>query len=125
MVGDTALGLRLSANYRIERQDNAEGGSGWVVTIVRYRYSLETLEEREIVAWHLHSGTPYSTSHPHLHLGPGAEIGREELHRAHLPTGIVTVADIVRSAITDFHAEPRRDDWQAILDAAMTLVTDS
>ena len=118
MNGASALGLRLKADYHIGRSSDPRSRAPWSVVLLGYQYSLETLDEQEIVAWHLHPDTPHTMSRPHLHLGPAAELTREELYRAHIPTGIVTIADIVRFAITDFHVEPRRDDWQAILDAA-------
>ena len=53
----------------------------------------------------------------HLHIGHGAIAAREELHTAHLPTGYVSLPDIIRLLIRDFHAAPRRSDWQSILSA--------
>ena len=41
---------------------------------------------------------------------------RDELTRAHLPTGGVTLAAFLRMAIRDFGVEPRRDDWQNVLE---------
>jgi hypothetical protein len=119
MAGESELGLRLKADYQIGFHGTPDRRRGWTVAIIGYQYSIETLHESEMIAWHLHSNTPHTISRPHLHLGPAAEISREELHRAHIPTGIVTVADIVRCAIAEFHVEPRRDDWQAILDFAL------
>lgn len=34
----------------------------------------------------------------------------------HIPTGFVTLADIVRLLIAEFGVEPRRSDWQRVLD---------
>lgn len=51
-----------------------------------------------------------------MHLGPGAEIGFAPLHRAHLPTGRIAIEDLLRIAITEFGARPRRTDWQEVLD---------
>jgi len=43
-------------------------------------------------------------------------VQRDELTRAHLPTGGVTLAAFLRMAIRDFGVEPRRDDWQNVLE---------
>ncbi len=40
---------------------------------------------------------------------------REELQTAHLPTGYVSLADIIRLLIRDFGATPRRRDWESVL----------
>jgi len=53
---------------------------------------------------------------PHLHLEAGAGVQRAELTQAHLPTGSVTLAAFLRMAIRDFGVEPRRDDWQNVLE---------
>jgi hypothetical protein len=37
----------------------------------------------------------------------------------HLPTGPVSLADVVRLLIMEFDVAPRRPDWQAILRAAV------
>ena len=65
---------------------------------------------------------PHSLSHtsPHMHLGPAAEIGFTDLGRAHLPTGRIGLADVLRLAIRDLGAEPRRDDWREVLDEAQS-----
>jgi hypothetical protein len=89
----------------------------FVLAVVGYYYSLRDLNEREIVSWHWHPETPHTIPFPHLHLGPAAQVGRAEMHRAHLPIGIVTVADVVRSASADFGVEPLCDDWAAVLDS--------
>jgi len=94
------------------------GRNRFEVVITGYTYAIRDESEQEIIAWHWHPERAHTAPHPHLHIGAGALVRREELYRAHLPTGIVTVADVVHSANTDFHVEPRRDDWQTILSAA-------
>jgi hypothetical protein len=102
--------------HLIERTDDARDRR-WLLQVDTYSYRLLDATRQEIVAWHWHPKEPNVVKHPHLHLGPAARIGLDALHRAHLPTGVVTIADIVRCAITEFGVEPRRDDWRAILGA--------
>ncbi|MGH9174866.1 MAG: hypothetical protein ACRD1H_10935, partial [Vicinamibacterales bacterium] len=81
------------------------GRNRYEVVIVGYNCTFRDTSDQEIVAWHWHPETPHSAPYPHLHIGAGALIRREELHRAHLPTGIVTLAEFVHCAIVDFHVE--------------------
>lgn len=86
----------------------------WDAAITSYHHAFEDQDEREILAYHWHphiAQIPF----PHLHLGPGAGIGRSELSSAHLPSGAVELRDVVRLAIRDFNVTPRREDWAALL----------
>jgi hypothetical protein len=38
----------------------------------------------------------------------------------HLPTGFITLADIVRLLIDEFGVEPLRADWRDVLDVQFT-----
>lgn len=86
----------------------------WRTTLAAYRYTLRD-ERHEIVAYHWHPEQTANVPFPHLHLEAGAGIARDELTRAHLPTGFVPLAAVLRLAITDFGVEPLRDDWQEVL----------
>jgi hypothetical protein len=46
---------------------------------------------------------------------PGSGVGREELQKAHIPTGRVELEDVLLLAIREFGVRPRRDDWEEIL----------
>jgi hypothetical protein len=37
------------------------------------------------------------------------------LHRAHIPTGIISLPAVIRLAISEFGVTPLRDDWQVRL----------
>lgn len=97
---------------------------GYQVRPTRYRFVVLDGQEREIVAYHWHPSGVSTVAYPHLHLsgrlspldaGRGAE--PVALGQMHLPTGPVTLADVVRLLITEFGVEPRRDDWDAVLAA--------
>lgn len=118
LAGDRHLALSIDFRYVLNQHPAARSDLRWSNDIVAYMYALRTSAGVELVTWHWHPGVPNTPPNPHLHLGPAARIGTEGLHRAHLPTGIVTVADIVRCAITKFRVEPLRGDWQAILHRA-------
>jgi len=89
--------------------------SGWIARTGTYYYTLHD-ERHEILAYHWHPEQTPNVTFPHLHLEAGAGVQRDELTRAHLPTGGVTLAAFLRMAIHDFSVEPRRDDWQNVLE---------
>jgi len=79
---------------------------------------------RELIAYHWDTVGASSVTTPHMHVGstlahPGVSKPLRELVRrfgkAHLPTGYVTLAELLRVAITDLGVEPLRDDWQTVL----------
>lgn len=88
---------------------SVSGRDRYAIDITGYTYAIHDDSEKEIITWRWHPKQTPEIEHAHLHIGPGALVRREELHRAHLPTGIVTLAEVVRSAIPDFHVEPRQD----------------
>jgi hypothetical protein len=112
------LTLSMYEAFQIGTVDTT-GQRRFEVTIIGYSYAFRDESGQEIIAWHWHPERSHIARHPHLHIGAGALVQREELHRAHIPTGIVAAAEVVRSAITDFHVEPRRENWQTILNSAI------
>jgi hypothetical protein len=118
MHGAARLSLSVDLRYLLVQDQHARTRGSWTVEIASYMYAIRERNRAEIVSWHWHPGIPQIPSHQHLHLGPAADVGRTEFHRAHLPTGTVSLAQVVRSAIMDFHVEPRRADWRAILNSA-------
>ncbi|HYI15961.1 MAG TPA: hypothetical protein VEX37_11260 [Thermomicrobiales bacterium] len=111
-----SLAIVIKQYYHLIEQPGGPRDQRWNVQVKTYIYRLLDADHRELISWHWHPNDPNAAKHHHFHLGQAAQVGRVEFHRAHLPTGIVTLADVVRSAITDFHVEPRRADWQTILD---------
>jgi hypothetical protein len=94
----------------------------WEVRIVGYQHTLFDADQREIVAFHLHSEGRSHITTPHLHLGAGAGQLRPDLGAAHIPTGVVTLAAVARLAIDAFSVRPLRPTWEGILrraDAAL------
>jgi hypothetical protein len=69
-----------------------------------------------VFSYQWHPGGRSPVTWPHLHLGAGAEVGRTELASAHLPTGRVSIEEVLRLAITELGVEPLRDDWREVLE---------
>jgi hypothetical protein len=92
------------------------------VRLVSYEYRLLDLDQREIIAFHWHPTGLSNVTDPHLHLSSRLnpiEMGRNQepldLVDMHIPTGFVTLEDVVRLLISEFGIAPRRDDWGDLL----------
>jgi len=113
---DPPLALRAIQHYRIVEAADARGP--WKAQTVAYWYAIETLDEREVLAYHWHPNSRSATTAPHLHLGPAAQVGFERLSDSHLPTGRIALEDVLRLAIRDLGVRARRNDWEETLDLA-------
>lgn len=87
-----------------------------------YFYELLTPAHQEILSFHWtpEATDPNSVTFPHLHIGPAIVAGQttlrpRDLHKAHVPTGIVSRAAVVRLAIAEFGVVPLRADWERVL----------
>jgi hypothetical protein len=122
--GTARLHLSFRLRYRLIAAE-AQPGS-WQAAVIAYQYTLLDQDKREILAFHLHPEGPSHLTTPHIHLGPGAGLLRPELTRAHVPTGPVTLAAVVRLAIVGFSVGPLRSDWDAtVRRAEQVLVPDA
>ncbi len=111
--GESRLALSVKMQYRI-----VEGSAGprrWAVNVVAYQHAILDRDGREIVAYHWHPGG--RVTFPHLHLGAGAAEGplRPDLAGTHLPTGHVTLQDVLRMAVVELGVRPLRPDWDEVL----------
>ncbi|MGH3146042.1 MAG: hypothetical protein ACRDTR_09605 [Rubrobacter sp.] len=107
---DIAFSVRAYARV-VER----DGGSPWRVDLVSYFYTLRDAQAQEVIAYHGHPGRRSPIDFPHLHLGAGSRVGREELEKAHVPTGRVELEDVLALVIREFGVRPHREDWAEIL----------
>ena len=103
-------------HYRVV-EDPGEGGP-WKVRTAAYYYPLHDSNDQEVISYHWHPESQSPVQFPHLHLGPGAAIGRPELSTAHLPTGRVELPDVLLLAVRDFGIAPLREDWADVLAAS-------
>lgn len=105
---DVVASLETSSDYRVQT--------------VSYEYQALSREEHEILAFHWHPIGLSDVTDPHLHISSRLnpiEMGRDQdllpLAEMRLPTGFVTLEDVVRLLIAEFGIRPRRPDWDAIL----------
>lgn len=93
------------------------------IQLVSYAYVFVDGDGRELLAFHW---TPEARGSgevltPHLHVGArllnGQQVVRpRDMHKAHIPTGRVEPAAIVRFAITEFGVSPLLPNWRDVLD---------
>lgn len=106
-LGD--IHLVLSHWFRAEAGDFGE----WHVSTVGYEYRLTTAAGAELVAWHWHPAPLPGPDLPHLHAASGPLS-----HKAHLPTGRVSIESVFRLLVNDLGVPVRRDDHTHVLDEA-------
>ena len=118
LSGASRVHIRFTQFYRIVPVD--ESRHSWQVVATSYFYALDDADQREIIAFHWHPDRRSDVTEPHLHLGPGARIGYDRLHRAHIPTGHVTIQDVLHLAVSDLGVEPIVDRETALQTLAST-----
>jgi len=109
-VGE-ALSIRVTQHYRIVKASLDRGP--WKVQTAAYSYTLETLAAHEIVAYHWHPDAP-GPSFPHLHIGFAAGTIRDELQKAHCPTGRIALEQFLRLVIEEFGITAKKG-WSDVL----------
>lgn len=111
LKGGKRVTLSVLQRYRVIEEVGER--EPWRVSTAAYLYALGVDGGPEILGYHWH---PFSgAAFPHVHLGAGSGVNREELQKAHLPTGRIALEQVVRLAIADFDAEPLRPDWDEVL----------
>ena len=121
---DRQFALKVIQHYRIIEHEGVRGP--WKVRTVAYYYTVEEAGEsgREMFAYHWHPSERTAITFPHFHLYQGAGPMRDDVRKAHFPTGRVSFEDVLRLVITQFGVLPLRDDWAAILDQTQTAFED-
>ena len=72
---DVSLSVQIFARV----QEQAGQVPPWAISPFGYYYALREPEGPEIVAYHWHPGRRSPVDFPHLHLGAGSRVSREEL----------------------------------------------
>ncbi len=96
-------------------EENPALAGAWIVRTVAYRYQLSMRDGPELIAFHWHPEAGNIITYPHIHLSAGAQLGFAPLTRAHIPTGVVPLNEVLRFAIQDLAVRPLRSEWAAIL----------
>lgn len=117
-VGDGTYRFRFSQRYRFEQSEVPR--PRWIAATVGYIYQFEAIRDdrpTEVIAFHWHPEPEQLVRFPHVHLGYGAGNLRHGLDKAHIPTGQLALAEVIRFAITELGVEPLRADWAELLQA--------
>ncbi len=115
LLGRSGVSLYVAHHVGIVESD--EPSAPWHALTSGYVYPLGDTEGRELVAFHWHPSAPNIVTNPHLHLGPIAKAGHQRLAVAHIPTGRVSLQDVLRLAITELGVSVQREDWDDVLQA--------
>jgi hypothetical protein len=87
----------------------------WKVHTAAYLYELRR-DDAELLVYHWHPSGVSPQTRPHLHIGPAAELAFKPLQGAHVPTGRIALEEVLRMAIVELGAQPRRKDWDQIFE---------
>lgn len=95
----------------------------WHVTTKMYEYRLLDHRLEEQLVYHWQPGPDFAgPDHPHVHVSATLDVQIDALSRRaidldklHIPTGRVTLQDMIRMLITEFQVAPRRPDWRETL----------
>ncbi|MBA2278253.1 MAG: hypothetical protein H0W06_10875 [Chloroflexia bacterium] len=113
---------------------NVEGSAAaaerYAIQLVAYFYEFATPNGREVMSFHWTPEAPDPTAirFPHVHIGPALLGGQTvlrpgDLHRAHIPTGRISLPAVIRLAISEFRVFPLLDDWEFRLSATEALLS--
>jgi hypothetical protein len=87
---------------------------------IGYQYELNDAGGNEILAYHYHPMGTSPVTYPHLHAGQ--QDARLAHGKKHLPTGLVTLQQVIHCLITEFDVPPLRQDWADILAAGHSTI---
>lgn len=121
-----AFRLRFRAGQIVRIVGIAEGDDPqrrFEVRAIQYLYAFSTPEDQEVLSFHWIPeavGVNVVTT-PHLHIGPAITAGQTvvrpgDLHKAHVPTGRISVAAVVHLAISEIGVVPLLPNWAEILE---------
>ncbi|GLW32307.1 hypothetical protein [Actinoplanes regularis] len=111
----TGEGLQLDVGLQYELIKTGETGkNAYRVTTRAYAYTLLDEDNKPLYGWHWHPFGKSSFFAPHTHpFGMGAHSILP--HRAHMPSGRVSLESVVRCCIDQLGADAARDDWDKLL----------
>jgi hypothetical protein len=118
LAGKSRLRLSLLHQYRLV-EDEGERGP-WKAQTAAYFYAIEDQAGNEVLAFHWHPHVVGTTT-PHLHVRSARHEDIPRLGKAHIPTGRISVEQVLRLLLADLDVEARRDDWREVLGESQGL----
>jgi hypothetical protein len=118
---DTTLHYRL-----VEVHDPDDVRGPFHASTGGYMFTIRDKRKQEIISFHWDPRDPNSRRYPHLHIGAtvlDAEnpVFGDSFSRLHIPTGRVTVEDVVRFLIEELKVIPLQSDWHDTLMASKEI----
>jgi hypothetical protein len=121
--GSSGLMLDVLHSFVLIGSEQAGAGAIWRAVSTAYEYRILDAREAELLVFHWHPGSvARGPDFQHLHVSAAlsAQVSATIVHRLpldkrHVPTGLVTLADVVRMLIAEFGIAERRRDWPARL----------
>jgi hypothetical protein len=112
LAGPSRLFLEVLQNYRVEEAPGERGP--WKMATTTYIYALQDSEGKEVISYHYHPGA--GVTFPHMHVRSNVQIGPRPLRKYHLPTGRVSLEEVLRQALSELKVKPARPNWREVLD---------
>lgn len=133
--GEGELLFQFAHLYRIDRLTNVTRHAAFRVSTSFYQYRILDRREGEIVIydWAPAGISPVRTPHMHIpaagsvvlpqRAGSRIETQKTYLDDVHFPTGSIFLEDIAELLIREFQVDPRRDDWEDVLQVNRNIVS--
>jgi hypothetical protein len=125
-------GLSLDVHHWVTTGRRGDRGSRPMTdaSTIAYEYRLLDRDEVELLVFHWQPGSGFSgPDFPHVHVSAAltAQVTathsqRLPLDKRHIPTGLITLADVVRMLIAEFGVAERHRDWPRRLDRAESIL---
>lgn len=119
--GAFRLGLAVALGYHVVRDAGVAGG--WTLSTARYIYEIVDAQGDSLFEFHWHPDGSSRVGTPHLHIRPTLKVGEGslDLYRAvtksHIPTGHLSLEQVIRFLLPEVEVEPLRKNWEAVLQA--------
>lgn len=117
------LFFRVRQSYAF-REHKGSGAERWQLTTLEYTYTLFDASDGNqfnpdlnprIMAWHFHADE-MGRSPTHLHVYEAITDRDNAFYESHMPTGRVSLEDVLTYLVIDLAVPPLREDWRAQLD---------
>lgn len=117
LASEPRLYLDAACWYRIV---DGDGRGAWQVRLEGYANTIRDERLAPLLAYHWHPGGGSRVDWPHLHIYAPLAQDSAKLQKAHLPTGPISLAAVVRMLITELGVAPRRgrEHWESVLEAS-------